>query len=182
MVRATNNEIKAEEKRSTIKERSPSMLTCPKNLPVRLSQLHPPPGFNFPPAPVQRPYSTDVLNVASPTTIVPANTIIADSSLPGTATVVSLSPPAAALAQQLYQFYHEVDIERVILRIAYRRIWRDYLRIRVKLQKKLEIQGGPICYVTFKYEDLPTFCFICGVLGHSEVLRKVISHAKRSNH
>ncbi|KAM6543681.1 hypothetical protein CsatB_008128 [Cannabis sativa] len=55
-------------------------------------------------------------------------------------------------------------------------VWRDYLRIRVsirvdkplKKKKKFEIRGGPTCHVHFKYEDLPTFCFICGVLGHSE--------------
>uniref|UniRef100_A0A803PKP9 CCHC-type domain-containing protein n=1 Tax=Cannabis sativa TaxID=3483 RepID=A0A803PKP9_CANSA len=55
-------------------------------------------------------------------------------------------------------------------------VWRDYLRIRVKIpigkslkkKKKLEMQGGPVCHVVFKYEDLPTFCFICGILGHSE--------------
>ncbi|KAM6543328.1 hypothetical protein CsatB_007775 [Cannabis sativa] len=55
-------------------------------------------------------------------------------------------------------------------------VWRDYLRIRVKIplekplkkKKKLEMQGGLVCHVTFKYEDLPTFCFICGVLGHTE--------------
>ncbi|KAM6592919.1 hypothetical protein CsatA_000622 [Cannabis sativa] len=56
------------------------------------------------------------------------------------------------------------------------RVWRDYLRIRVKIplekplkkKKKLEMQGGLVCHVTFKYEDLPTFCFICGVLGHTK--------------
>ncbi|XP_060973894.1 uncharacterized protein LOC133039105 [Cannabis sativa] len=55
-------------------------------------------------------------------------------------------------------------------------VWRDYLRIRVKIRvdkplkkkKKLEIQGGPVCHVSFKYEDLPTFCYICGILGHTE--------------
>ncbi|XP_030489697.2 uncharacterized protein LOC115706250 [Cannabis sativa] len=55
-------------------------------------------------------------------------------------------------------------------------VWRDYLRIRVKInvtqplkrKKKLIKQGGLSCHALFKYEDLPTFCFICGVLGHSE--------------
>uniref|UniRef100_A0A803QF05 Zinc knuckle CX2CX4HX4C domain-containing protein n=1 Tax=Cannabis sativa TaxID=3483 RepID=A0A803QF05_CANSA len=55
-------------------------------------------------------------------------------------------------------------------------VWRDYLRIRVKInidcplkrKKKLERQGGQFCHALFKYEDLPTFCFICGILGHTE--------------
>uniref|UniRef100_A0A803PF19 Reverse transcriptase domain-containing protein n=1 Tax=Cannabis sativa TaxID=3483 RepID=A0A803PF19_CANSA len=55
-------------------------------------------------------------------------------------------------------------------------IWRDYLRVRVavrvdlplKRRMKLEKKGGEMCYANFKYEDLPTFCFICGILGHSE--------------
>lgn len=54
--------------------------------------------------------------------------------------------------------------------------WRDYLRVRVKLRvdrplkikKKLESIGGDSCYAMFTYEDIPTFCFICGILGHSE--------------
>ncbi|KAF4401415.1 hypothetical protein G4B88_001609 [Cannabis sativa] len=33
---------------------------------------------------------------------------------------------------------------------------------------RLQMKNGPICNVKFKYEDLTTFCFVCGVLGHSE--------------
>uniref|UniRef100_A0A803QPD1 CCHC-type domain-containing protein n=1 Tax=Cannabis sativa TaxID=3483 RepID=A0A803QPD1_CANSA len=55
-------------------------------------------------------------------------------------------------------------------------VWRDYLRIRVKIRvdkpleqsMRLEKKSGVFCVVRFKYEDLSTFCFICGVLGHSE--------------
>ncbi|XP_062104125.1 uncharacterized protein LOC133815285 [Humulus lupulus] len=55
-------------------------------------------------------------------------------------------------------------------------VWRDYMRIRVLLnvdlpvKRKMNIknQNGQICCVQFKYEDLTTFCFICGILGHSE--------------
>ncbi|XP_030505125.2 uncharacterized protein LOC115720103 [Cannabis sativa] len=49
-------------------------------------------------------------------------------------------------------------------------VWRDYLRVRTTinvekpLKKKmtLERKNGQTCTVQFKYEDLPTFCFICG--------------------
>uniref|UniRef100_A0A803QQT1 Zinc knuckle CX2CX4HX4C domain-containing protein n=1 Tax=Cannabis sativa TaxID=3483 RepID=A0A803QQT1_CANSA len=57
-------------------------------------------------------------------------------------------------------------------------------RIRVQIQvdvplkkkKKLDIHGGLICYLSFKYKDLPTFCFICGVLGHSEKFCERLFH------
>ncbi|XP_058759140.1 uncharacterized protein At4g02000-like [Vicia villosa] len=54
--------------------------------------------------------------------------------------------------------------------------WRQYMRIRVKIDvqkplKKLtrvKNKGGEWCNVIFKYEKLSLFCFVCGVLGHSE--------------
>uniref|UniRef100_A0A803QEG5 Reverse transcriptase n=1 Tax=Cannabis sativa TaxID=3483 RepID=A0A803QEG5_CANSA len=55
-------------------------------------------------------------------------------------------------------------------------VWRNYFRIRVSVlvdlplhrNMKLEMRSGASCIVNFKYEDLPTFCFICRILGHSE--------------
>uniref|UniRef100_A0A803PEK6 Reverse transcriptase domain-containing protein n=1 Tax=Cannabis sativa TaxID=3483 RepID=A0A803PEK6_CANSA len=55
-------------------------------------------------------------------------------------------------------------------------IWRDYLRVRVtirvdrplKRKMKLEKVGSPVCWAIFKYEGLPTFCLICGIIGHAE--------------
>uniref|UniRef100_A0A803PQP1 Zinc knuckle CX2CX4HX4C domain-containing protein n=1 Tax=Cannabis sativa TaxID=3483 RepID=A0A803PQP1_CANSA len=63
-------------------------------------------------------------------------------------------------------------------------VWRDYLRVRVRInidcplkrKKKVEKQGGVFCYANFKYEGLPTFCFICGVLGHSERFCEQLFH------
>ncbi|KAM6586590.1 hypothetical protein CsatA_009195 [Cannabis sativa] len=55
-------------------------------------------------------------------------------------------------------------------------IWRDYLRVRVtidiekplKRRKKLIKPSGEWIWTTFKYEHVPMFCFICGLIGHSE--------------
>uniref|UniRef100_A0A803QJD1 Reverse transcriptase domain-containing protein n=1 Tax=Cannabis sativa TaxID=3483 RepID=A0A803QJD1_CANSA len=55
-------------------------------------------------------------------------------------------------------------------------IWRDYLRVRatidiekpLKRRMKLCKENGGWIWATFKYEHLPTFCFICGIIGHAE--------------
>uniref|UniRef100_A0A803PUD0 Reverse transcriptase domain-containing protein n=1 Tax=Cannabis sativa TaxID=3483 RepID=A0A803PUD0_CANSA len=55
-------------------------------------------------------------------------------------------------------------------------IWRDFLRVRstidiekpLKRRMKLSKENGEWIWANFKYEHLPTFCFICGVIGHSE--------------
>lgn len=64
-------------------------------------------------------------------------------------------------------------------------VWRDYLRIRAIIQvdkslkrsqkiKKLSLRlflsllRDDWFWVNFKYEHVPTFYFICGLLGHAE--------------
>ncbi|KAK1390943.1 hypothetical protein POM88_019121 [Heracleum sosnowskyi] len=55
-------------------------------------------------------------------------------------------------------------------------VWRDFLRVRVKvdvnkpLKRRMKVRrtGDAWFWINFKYENVPTFCFICGVLGHSE--------------
>lgn len=54
--------------------------------------------------------------------------------------------------------------------------WRMYVRIRVTLdldkplkrRMKIKREGGEWSWINFKYERLSTFCFVCGLLGHSE--------------
>lgn len=60
-------------------------------------------------------------------------------------------------------------------------VWRDYLRVRVaidlakplKRRMKIRRAGNDWFWIVFKYENVPTFCFICGLLGHSD---KFCSH------
>lgn len=55
-------------------------------------------------------------------------------------------------------------------------VWREYLRIRIsisvdkplKRRMKLKRSETQWCWANFKYEGVPTFCFICGIIGHSD--------------
>lgn len=55
-------------------------------------------------------------------------------------------------------------------------VWREFLRIRVsilldipiKRRMKLRKSEKEWCWVNFKYEAIPTFCYICGMIGHGE--------------
>lgn len=55
-------------------------------------------------------------------------------------------------------------------------VWRDYLRVQItidvtkplKRRMKIRSAGNEWFWISFKYENVPTFCFICGVLGHAE--------------
>lgn len=55
-------------------------------------------------------------------------------------------------------------------------LMRDYLRIKVafdvrrslKSRMKLKKAGGEWLWINFKYERLTSFCFYCGIIGHSD--------------
>uniref|UniRef100_A0A803QSV9 Zinc knuckle CX2CX4HX4C domain-containing protein n=1 Tax=Cannabis sativa TaxID=3483 RepID=A0A803QSV9_CANSA len=54
-------------------------------------------------------------------------------------------------------------------------VWREYLHVRVWIDVRKPIKRMKIStdqsswyWVNFKYEKLPTFCFICGIIGHAE--------------
>ncbi|XP_019161976.1 PREDICTED: uncharacterized protein LOC109158517 [Ipomoea nil] len=54
--------------------------------------------------------------------------------------------------------------------------WRSFMRIRVRLdvaaplKRRMKIlrKDGTVQWINFRYERLSTFCFCCGVLGHSD--------------
>lgn len=53
---------------------------------------------------------------------------------------------------------------------------RQYMRLSLKIDvcsplkkdTKVRTKGGEWCTVNFKYEKLSIFCFVCGILGHTE--------------
>lgn len=54
--------------------------------------------------------------------------------------------------------------------------WKEYLRARItvdlskplKRRMKVRKTGNEWFWIVFKYENIPTFCFICGIIGHSD--------------
>lgn len=54
--------------------------------------------------------------------------------------------------------------------------WKEYLRVRVQidltkpLKRRMKVRksGDEWTWINFKYENVPSFCFICGIVGHSE--------------
>ncbi|XP_074336020.1 uncharacterized protein LOC141673185 [Apium graveolens] len=54
--------------------------------------------------------------------------------------------------------------------------WKQFVRITVavniekplKRRLKIKREGGSWSWLNFKYERLGTFCFVCGIIGHSE--------------
>ncbi|XP_060969635.1 uncharacterized protein LOC133036885 [Cannabis sativa] len=59
----------------------------------------------------------------------------------------------------------------------FQQVWREYMRVHVPIDITVPLKrrkilqrsmDDPSFWAEFKYEYVPTFCFICGVIGHSE--------------
>lgn len=76
----------------------------------------------------------------------------------------------------LMEIENQIDIYVSSCLSNYKGVWREYIRIRVtmdvtkSLKRKMKVRksGNEWSWINFKYEHLPTFCFICGVMGHSD--------------
>lgn len=68
-------------------------------------------------------------------------------------------------------------------------VWRDYFCVRVTLdvlkplKRRMQVgkAGAGWDWINFKYENVPTFCFICGLLGHSDKLCSRLFVTKESD-
>lgn len=90
---------------------------------------------------------------------------------------------------QVYDLYPGFMTERILTEVGnqmgvfvcscpsnFKGVWREYMRIRVTLdlskplkrRMKLRKIGDEWFWIKFKYENVPTFYFICGLLGHEE--------------
>lgn len=55
-------------------------------------------------------------------------------------------------------------------------VWREFMRIRVEInlakplkrRMKMKVTRDDWFWINFRYENVPSFCFICGVIGHTE--------------
>ena len=55
-------------------------------------------------------------------------------------------------------------------------VWRIFMRIRVAIDVRKPLKqcmrikkvGGEWAWITFKYERLSMFCFLCGMIGHCD--------------
>lgn len=68
-------------------------------------------------------------------------------------------------------------------------LWKDFMRVRARidvskpLKRKMKVKpaNGDPFYINFKYERLPTFCFLCGLIGHNESSCDILFESNSGN-
>lgn len=80
------------------------------------------------------------------------------------------SEPVARALGNFVGYFEEYDAKRAVLGAVpflHMRVKVD-IQVPLKRKKKIQLGLGESIFVSFRYDKLTLFCFLCGCLGHSD--------------